>query len=435
MRYIYVNNFRGFCSELIPIKDVNFLVGENSTGKTSILSLIALLTTTDFWYRQDFNTDPVRLGNFKDIVSINATDRKYFKFGYIELKYFNDDKYEPYAFLMKFIERDGLPYISQLHYVAFGYDVIIYFEKDGLKYRVKKIKYSRNPSKTLFDVFFRWIKERKTFSGFKRIKEPKQLRERSPIVSAMHIVERDAFKSQKRRKISVPALTLGRPDFSNNFVWIAPIRSRARRTYDQLKVDFDPHGEHAPVLIKKYIKNKSFLEFIKKFGKNSGLFDSISIRNYGKASNAPFALRVVLNRKHINIVNVGYGVSQSLPVIVEIIARAQRAWFAIQQPEIHLHPRAQASLGTLIYNYAIEKNKKFLVETHSDYLINRFRLNIRKYTKNNSTESQVLFFERTRKGNQVSSIDIERDGTYSENQPKAFRKFFIQEELEILGLK
>ena len=42
MNYIYVDNYRGFSKTLVPIGEVNFLVGENSTGKTSILGLIKL---------------------------------------------------------------------------------------------------------------------------------------------------------------------------------------------------------------------------------------------------------------------------------------------------------------------------------------------------------------------------------------------------------
>ena len=47
--YIFVDNFRGFRDTCIPITDVNFLVGENSTGKTSILGLLKLLAGPRFF--------------------------------------------------------------------------------------------------------------------------------------------------------------------------------------------------------------------------------------------------------------------------------------------------------------------------------------------------------------------------------------------------
>ncbi len=51
---LYIDNFRGFDDTYIPLKEVNFFVGENSTGKTSILSLINLLYDYSFWLRPDF---------------------------------------------------------------------------------------------------------------------------------------------------------------------------------------------------------------------------------------------------------------------------------------------------------------------------------------------------------------------------------------------
>jgi predicted ATP-dependent endonuclease of OLD family len=51
--FLFVDNFRGFQDTCIPITDVNFLVGENSTGKTSMLSLIKLFSGPDFFMGQD----------------------------------------------------------------------------------------------------------------------------------------------------------------------------------------------------------------------------------------------------------------------------------------------------------------------------------------------------------------------------------------------
>ncbi len=46
--YVFVDNFRGFTDTCIAITDVNFLVGENSTGKSSILALIKLISARNF---------------------------------------------------------------------------------------------------------------------------------------------------------------------------------------------------------------------------------------------------------------------------------------------------------------------------------------------------------------------------------------------------
>ena len=57
-----------------------------------------------------------------------------------------------------------------------------------------------------------------------------------------------------------------------------------------------------------------------------------------------------------------------------------KLFFLLQQPEVHLHPRAQAELSSLLATLASEGNRAFVVETHSDYMIDRARIEIRKGT-------------------------------------------------------
>jgi predicted ATPase len=152
---------------------------------------------------------------------------------------------------------------------------------------------------------------------------------------------------------------------------------------------------------------------------------------FDTTANAPFALNVVLNNKRRQIVNVGYGVSQVLPIIIEILRTHGGQWFAIQQPEIHLHPRAQASLGDLTFEAAVRDNKKFIIETHSDFIINRFRQRMQAEPDAN-INAQVVFFERNAQGNKAHVIGLEGDGKYSPQQPPGFKSFFLEEELKNL---
>src|SRR6266700_2651669 len=80
--YLFVDNFRGFTDTCIPIADVNFLVGENSTGKSSLLGLIKLFSGPGFLMGQDFSDDVVGFGHFLDVVSANSTDQTYFRIGF-----------------------------------------------------------------------------------------------------------------------------------------------------------------------------------------------------------------------------------------------------------------------------------------------------------------------------------------------------------------
>lgn len=77
---LYLDNYKGFNKALIPIEEVNFLVGDNSTGKTTIMNLLYILDHCSIPLRIDLN-DEVKLGGFNDIVNKYSEDTTYFAFG------------------------------------------------------------------------------------------------------------------------------------------------------------------------------------------------------------------------------------------------------------------------------------------------------------------------------------------------------------------
>ena len=218
---------------------------------------------------------------------------------------------------------------------------------------------------------------------------------------------------------------------------IDPSTNRAlARPFQSHQWSAESRQVNTPYVIRKILSKSSeaetFQKYMGEFGRESGLFEAISIKRHGRGETAPFELDVVLNFKALGINNVGYGVSQSLPIVVELFSQPRKTRFAIQQPEVHLHPKAQAALGDLFFRLAISEQKSFCIETHSDYLIDRFRLNYRKMKAHPS--AQVLFFERGAAGNLVHALEIDEDGHLSANQPPGYRKFFVNEALAILDI-
>lgn len=67
IKEIYVDNYRGFDDTLIPLKEVNFFVGENSTGKTSILKLLDLLASSEFWFNGNFRNENVDFSYYGEL--------------------------------------------------------------------------------------------------------------------------------------------------------------------------------------------------------------------------------------------------------------------------------------------------------------------------------------------------------------------------------
>ena len=177
-----------------------------------------------------------------------------------------------------------------------------------------------------------------------------------------------------------------------------------------------------------------------KFGRDSGLFTDIKVKRHGRHMSDPFQLQVkVRSGSHANIMDVGYGTSQSLPILVDMLAsmpklrslRSREFIFLLQQPEVHLHPRGQAELASLFVKVFKEQNKKFLIETHSDYMIDRIRILVRKGTLD-AEDVSILYFEPKRNAVEIQNITVDKDGNL-ENAPKGYRDFFIKETDRLLG--
>ncbi len=450
MHYLYVDNFRGFSDSLIPIKDVNFFVGENSTGKTSILGLIDLFSDSNFLQNHNFDTDEVKFGHFSDIVSVHAEDKSYFTIGMIsendELVSLDGKKNKKIkkinAFLMTFKERDGLPYLYRYTFNINDQLTEIKRLKSKILYKRDKVSNAENSLMFHESIYKDWIKaHKKDQAGFKTLILPEYFTDLDGLpmmLISSFIDDQESVKNDSKRKDSITfQLLVGQPMLGRPLIWLAPIRTTPKRTYDEVQLDFTPEGTHTPYVIKKILDSRvesgKFIKRINKIGKSSGLFQSIATKKYGKGPTSPFELDILIDNKALNISLVGYGVSQSLPVIVELLNRANGSWFAIQQPEVHLHPKAQAALGDLFFELSSVEDKKFIIETHSDFTIDRFRINYMN-KRHNKPDAQVLFFERKNKKNTAVSIQIDENGNLPAKQPKKYREFFFKEEMKLLGI-
>ena len=219
-------------------------------------------------------------------------------------------------------------------------------------------------------------------------------------------------------------------------VSIAPLRSKPKRTYDPVREAAAADGEHVPMLMMRLDRTKnddwsSLHDDLIEFGDYSGLFSDIKVRGHGRQMSDPFQLQVkVRSGTYANIMDVGYGISQSLPILVDV-RTAKRHTFLLQQPEVHLHPRAQASLAMLFADSWKQNKNRFLIETHSDYIVDRIRILVRKGLLK-PDDASILYFESKRHSVVIHSIRIDTDGNLR-NVPDQYRDFFLHETDQLLG--
>ena len=121
MNKIYFRNFKGFQEHLIELTDVNFLVGENSTGKTSLINLINILSSQEFWFNNQFNNGEIEFGYFEEILSKNATD-KFFQIGTERIEATTNDKetkFRQNRILFQFKSEKSIPKVEWIKFDDF----------------------------------------------------------------------------------------------------------------------------------------------------------------------------------------------------------------------------------------------------------------------------------------------------------------------------
>ena len=135
--------------------------------------------------------------------------------------------------------------------------------------------------------------------------------------------------------------------------------------------------------------------------------------------------------------DVGFGISQILPVLIHSFA-SKNQLIAIEQPELHLHPRLQAEIGDVFIESALGENKNtFLLETHSEHLILRILRRIRETTEGEMADwpealrkacpngirpedVAVLYVQPGKDGSEVIELPVTPDGDFTRPWPSGF---------------
>lgn len=113
----------------------------------------------------------------------------------------------------------------------------------------------------------------------------------------------------------------------------------------------------------------------------------------------------------VSIADVGVGVSQILPVIVALIAAQPGQMVYVEQPEMHLHPRAEVALASLLAN-AAKRGVRVVVETHGSLLLQAVMTLIAQ-DKLDHEDVMLHWFSRDEEGyTKVDSVEPDRNGAY-----------------------
>ena len=184
---------------------------------------------------------------------------------------------------------------------------------------------------------------------------------------------------------------------------------------------------------RKYVSTPSHLDndetnvSVGEIGRELGLLKEITVKELPEDRGTEVLVKI--DGGSYNLVDVGYGVHSLLPLLKAINQSAPAKIFLLQQPEIHVHPVAQAQLA----QYMAEGGHDFIIETHSDHLIDRFRICVMQGVLL-PEELSIIYFEpnEDRGRSQIHSIRVDKQGNLV-GMPDSYRLFFLRETEKLLG--
>jgi len=429
---ISLENFKGFKNlQDLNVKPITILCGTNSCGKSSILQSILLLKQT--LESQDpnqfllLNGRFVNLGSFENIIfEKNLDNRLVFEFTF---KVHNEDEESPNYRNTLQLRRLLIDFAPQIELLQTE-DILIYLKivvktpklkiknrikskshikritVEQLQFRIETID-SDKPKipgasidiqlvdKDLYTVSWQNIKN--------RIRRDEESSQDGRLTAKVEFTNLFSFLSFSVSEIDSTSLT-GLSDLASSFYrinnlfkrlfssysYIGPLKKGPSRRYinEEEKTEIGVEGENAAYIYStdkdQTISNHYFYDTKSNSFKQKKemtlsnaveeWLDLMNIKGFkSELSNEIVYLNLNSNsasKTRVSIADVGFGVSQIFPILLEGLRMPQRHTLLLEQPEIHLHPNLQMQLSDYFIALALS-GKKVMVETHSDHIINR----------------------------------------------------------------
>jgi predicted ATPase len=151
-------------------------------------------------------------------------------------------------------------------------------------------------------------------------------------------------------------------------------------------------------------------QYVAQWLQELGLIHDFTVSAVTKGSNLyQVKVRRTPGAAEVLITDVGFGVSQLLPVLVLCYYAPEGSTLILEQPEIHLHPSVQAGLADVFIDAIRTRNVQIVLESHSEYLVKRLQRRIAEEGITN--EDVALYFcSMAEKESIIEPLDIDSDG-------------------------
>lgn len=417
----------------ILIKPLTFFVGPNSSGKSSIKQFLSMLKqTVNSSNLSPLNTKPdlIDLGTYSDFIfRKNLNNQLSFEFEYdikFESKLAKEFKTEP---------------VTKVFFEATFYcdkktlQVKLKEYKNSIKNCYEHVKLNTKSMKYIAEVGYLDERDNKFTKTKIGVRSLKKFYDFFPSIPTITKKKREKLISNKK----APLLTILPTSLENilkELFFFGPLREFPQRYYitkGETAEDVGLKGEKAVDILWYSKISKQPNDLMKKLQywlKELNIARSVKLNTLLKGYMYSLNLKDTKLQTSVNISDVGFGASQVLPMIIECFFARRWSTLFFEQPEIHLHPRAQSILGDLFIRSIQDGPKRIIIETHSEHILSRIRRRIAE-DKLKKEDVAIYYFEPTTQGSNISEVIINDFGQY-EQSPEGFWEEGFDESYEIM---
>jgi len=434
-----VKNFKSWRSTNdIRFSKLTGFFGTNSSGKTSLLQHLLLLkqTTESSDRSQVLNfgngKSYLELGSFKDLILNHDTEKPLeFEIGW-ELD-------EPFKILdperknVSLFEGRELGFHSAIRQTSQGrvYVEDLSYIFDNFKFRMEKME-KKKKDMFAYDLSAESLNGKDDRFCFKRTTgRPWDL----PVPVKFYGFP-DQVKAYYQNAGFLSDFQLQFEELFTKVYYLGPLRDYPKRQYTwagSQPADMGRRGEQVidAMLVSRErgekisrgrgrgMKKFTVEEYVAYWLKELGLIDKFRVQQIVEGGNLyQVLLKLSSQSPEVLITDVGFGVSQILPVIVLCYYVPRGSTLLIEQPEIHLHPKVQAGLADVFIDAIEKKDIRIILESHSEHLLRRLQRRIAEQKFN--SESAALYFCESIKGESIlKELNLDLFGNIT-NWPKDF---------------
>lgn len=417
---ISVRGFKSLSHEsTIELRPLTLLAGTNSSGKSSIMQPILLMKQT-----LASSYDPGAL----------LLNGSHVRFTSVE----------------QMLSRTGTNEVSDVFSVEMGTEVVdikvTYQAKKKPGIQIESMEVTRSsPGETHTSAIREGMSKAEVAELFKNSSYAKMMGERFDfshweISRTACFLEIDVYLSNEpesprfgfsvaplireiNRLIHLPGLR-GNPERTYTTTAVDDLHKMCRGTFETYTASIVNHWQEANDADKLLALGESM--------KHLGLADRVKTKQINDMEVEVFVNRTMNASEEdwVSIADVGLGVSQTLPVAVALLFANPGQIVYIEQPEIHLHPRAQYNMAKLVAD-AATRGVKVVVETHSSLLLRGIQTLVAKEELDHNLVALHWFTRNSKGETQINSTDLNEIGAFGD-WPEDFAEVELAAEMRYL---